>query len=332
MFYPQLVAGPIERPQNVLHQFHEEKFFNYNNAVSGLRLMLWGMFKKVVIADRLAAVTDMVFDHPHYYGAVATALASVLFTFQIFCDFSGYSDIAIGSARVMGYRLMKNFDRPYSSLSIGEFWRRWHISLSTWFRDYLYIPLGGNRVPPMRRQVNLFIVFLVSGLWHGADWKFIIWGALHGVYLVIGNLTEGVRLKIRQAIGLTKIEWLNRLVQQLITFVLVTLAWIFFRANSTADALHMIGKLGGIFTELGQMAHEGKFSVGIWIAPLKLLLCFVVIGVMEYVHVLQRKNTSVVQLLDNKPRAVRWGVYYALVLAILYLGMFTNREFIYFQF
>lgn len=332
MFYPQLVAGPIERPQNVLHQFHEEKHFYYENAVSGLRLMLWGMFKKVVIADRLAVVTDSVFDNPDKYGAVPTAIAAVLFTFQIFCDFSGYSDIAIGSARVMGYRLMKNFDRPYTSKTIGEFWRRWHISLSTWFRDYLYIPLGGNRVSETRKQLNLFIVFMVSGLWHGADWKFIIWGALHGMYLVIGNVTYNARVKMRQAIGLTKIPWLDKLMQQCTTFVLVTVAWIFFRADSTQDALTMIKKLPHLITEIGVMLQKGIYTTGLSISPARLMLCFLVIGVMEWVHLIQRRNTSLTQLLDNKPRVIRWGVYYLLVFAILYLGMFNNREFIYFQF
>ncbi len=331
MFYPQLVAGPIERPQNVLHQFHEKMSFSYPRAVSGLQLMLWGMFKKVVIADRLAVVTDMVFDDPYHHGGMATLIAAVLFSFQIFCDFSGYSDIAIGAARVMGFRLMKNFDRPYSSRTIGEFWRRWHISLSTWFRDYLYIPLGGNRVKPARRQFNLFFVFLVSGLWHGADWKFIIWGALHGVYLVIGNLTEHRRLQIRNAIGLTRIPAADRLVQQLITFILVMVAWIFFRAPDTNHAMYMIKKLPSAFSELGQMVSTHSFTSGISIAPMRLLLCFAVMGVLEVVHMLQRRQ-SVVLLFQKQPLLVRWGAYYLLLFSILYLGVFSNREFIYFQF
>jgi alginate O-acetyltransferase complex protein AlgI len=174
MFYPQLVAGPIERPQNILHQFHVRHKFDYELAKSGLLLMAWGMFKKVVIADRLALFVNEVFDHPSDYSGPSVITAALFFSFQIFCDFSGYSDIAIGSARVMGFTLMTNFDRPYASASISEFWRRWHISLSTWFRDYLYIPLGGNRVSKPRAYLNLFIVFLVSGLWHGANWNYII--------------------------------------------------------------------------------------------------------------------------------------------------------------
>ena len=176
MFYPQLVAGPIERPQNLLHQFYAEHCFDYRRVTDGLKLMLWGMFKKVVIADRLAIAVNQVYGNPHDYTGVPLIVATVFFAFQIYCDFSGYSDIAIGAAQVMGFRLMDNFNRPYFSKSIAEFWKRWHISLSTWFRDYLYIPLGGSRTKTWRWQFNLFITFLASGFWHGANWTYIIWG------------------------------------------------------------------------------------------------------------------------------------------------------------
>lgn len=331
MFYPQLVAGPIERPQNVLHQFHEVKKFDYGRAVSGLRLMLWGMFKKVVIADRLAIITDMVFDHPHSHTATAIAIGCISFTFQIFCDFSGYSDIAIGSARIMGFDLMKNFDRPYTSTKISEFWRRWHISLSTWFKDYLYIPLGGNRVSKLRWYFNIMVVFVVSGLWHGADWKFIIWGALHGVYQVFGYVTEGPRQKLRDALGISKIGWLDRLWQQSQTFVLVTVAWVFFRADSSKTALYMIGRLPAIVGEWANMLRAKTFDYGLSIEPYKMILAISVIGVMEYVHWMQRTK-AIGPMIDRQPRAIRWGVYYILVLAVIYLGVFVNREFIYFQF
>jgi len=185
LFYPQLVAGPIERPQNILHQLHEEKKFEYPKVVSGLRLMLWGFFKKCVIADKIALLADPVFLKPDLFHGFPMVLAMLCFTIQIYCDFSGYSDIAIGSARTMGIDLMRNFNVPYISKSIDEFWRRWHISLSTWFRDYLYIPLGGNRVSEIRRYFNVFIVFLVSGFWHGANWTFVIWGALHGMFIML---------------------------------------------------------------------------------------------------------------------------------------------------
>src|SRR5450432_1057204 len=196
MFYPQLVAGPIERPQNVLPQMHEKKYFDYDNVTDGLKLMMWGMFKKVVIADRLVKLTDPIFNHPRDHTPLALLLAAVFFSFQIFCDFSGYSDIALGSARVMGFRLMVNFNKPYQSRDISEFWKRWHISLSSWFRDYLYISLGGNRVSVPRWYFNLFFVFLVSGFWHGANWTFIAWGALHGFYLVFAIFSHKARKRM----------------------------------------------------------------------------------------------------------------------------------------
>lgn len=331
MFYPQLVAGPIERPQNMLHQFHEEKFFDYDATVSGLRLMLWGMFKKVVIADRLAVVTDMVFNDPYHYSSVSIAIASAFFAFQIFCDFSGYSDIAIGSARIMGITLMKNFDRPHSALSISEFWNRWHISLSTWFKDYVYIPLGGNRVSPVRKQFNLFMVFFLSGIWHGANWTFIIWGSLHGVYLIFANLTKDFRYAIRKAVGLTRLKWLDNSIQRAITFSLVAIALIFFRSKSVHNATYMIGKLPGIFNEIWVMIKTGAFTTGIHIESYKFIMCILVIALMEAVHFIERKN-DIVQLFDQQPRYLKWGVYYITVFAVIYLGVFSSREFIYFQF
>jgi len=241
MFYPQLVAGPIERPQNILHQFYEHHKLEYDNLVAGLRLMLWGMIKKVVIADRLAITTDAIFNNVHSCSGVTLAIGAVFFAFQIFCDFSGYSDIALGAARVMGFRLMVNFKHPYTATSISDFWRMWHISLSTWFRDYVYIPLGGNKVSKARRNLNLFIVFLLSGFWHGANWTFIIWGALHGSYTVIASFTQSWRARIVSAVKLDRLPSVRTLVQQLSTFILVTFAWIFFRANNVSDAFSLCG-------------------------------------------------------------------------------------------
>src|ERR1043165_6740014 len=183
MFYPQLVAGPIERPQNMLHQFHRKVGFNYDRVVAGLRLTLWGLFKKIVIADRLSIYVDAVYNNATHHSGITCIVATIFFAFQIYCDFSGYSGIALGAAKVLGIDLMENFRRPYLATSIKDFWSRWHISLSTWFRDYLYIPLGGSRVKMPRHILNLLIVFMVSGLWHGANWTFLIWGALHGLYL-----------------------------------------------------------------------------------------------------------------------------------------------------
>ena len=180
LFFPQLVAGPIERPQNLLHQFREKHHFDYDAVTSGMKLIVWGLFQKMVIADRLAVTVDRIYAHPNEFGGLTLAVATILFAFQIFCDFAGYSDVAIGTAQMLGFKLMTNFRQPYLARSVAEFWKRWHISLSTWFRDYLYLPLGGNRNGRWRHIVNVLMVFAVSGLWHGADWKFVIWGALNG--------------------------------------------------------------------------------------------------------------------------------------------------------
>ena len=238
-FFPQLVAGPIERSTRLMPQFYKKVLWNYREVVDGMKLMLWGLFKKIVIADRLALYVDAVYNQPGQFHGYPLILATVFFAFQIYCDFSGYSDIAIGLARVLGFDLMKNFDRPYYAKSISEFWQRWHISLSTWFRDYLYIPLGGNRVAKWRWQANLFIVFLVSGLWHGANWTFIIWGGLHGFYLVFSLWTAELRSKISAALHLTHNINLQKIWQTGIVFVLVNFAWIFFRANELSDALYI---------------------------------------------------------------------------------------------
>lgn len=331
MFYPQLVAGPIERPQNMLHQFHEPKQFDYNNMVSGTRLMLWGLFKKTVIADRLAMVTDPVFDNPHGYTATSLAIAIVFFSFRIYCDFSGYSDIAIGSARTMGFKLMTNFDRPYAARSISDFWRRWHISLSTWFRDYVYIPLGGSRVRVRRMYLNLFIVFTLSGLWHGANRTFVVWGALNGLYLIVGAITAPYHQRLAAAVGLTRIPRLHRLWQQLQTFVLISLAWVFFRATSVHDALYIIKSTGRVFSELRWSMQAHLSAINLPVSGSKLMLCVAVILIMEAVQHLQGRG-RIQSLLVSMPRPVRWGIYYAFIFIIIYAGIFQNRQFIYFQF
>ena len=331
MFYPQLVAGPIERPQNMIHQFHEEKFFNYSNAVTGLRLMMWGMFKKVVIADRLVLFTDPVFNAPHNYSASTIFIASIFFSFQIFCDFSGYSDIALGTARVMGFKLMTNFNMPYHSRSISEFWKRWHISLSTWFRDYLYFSLGGNRVSVKRTYFNLFFVFLVSGFWHGANWTFIVWGALHGFYLIFGLLTSKYRNKVIEILNIHKIKWLNNTLNVVVTFTLVTYAWIFFRANNIHDTLLISRKLLSIPSEFLQVIRSRKlFFLNL---PNLIILreCFMCILFLEIAHLVSIKFDFKNNF--NKIHWVlRWSMYYGGVLAIYYLGVFEKHQFIYFQF
>ena len=225
-FFPQLVAGPIERAKSLLPQFAQRKVFNYEQAREGVTLMLWGMFKKVVIADNLSTYVDLVYSDPSSYTGMVLVLATLFFTFQIYCEFSGYSDIAIGVAKLFGFELMINFRTPYFANSIRSFWQRWHISLSTWFKDYVYIPLGGNRVSSWRRMLNILITFTVSGLWHGANWTYIIWGFIHGIFNYLETLTRG---------KITLPKWLNKLGVIYVFFIVVT-AWVFFRANSVQDA------------------------------------------------------------------------------------------------
>ncbi len=328
MFYPQLVAGPIERPQNLIHQFREKHKFDYDRVTSGLKLMAWGLFKKVVIADRLAILVDTVYTSPQDYNALSLIIATVFFAFQIFCDFSGYSDMAIGAARIMGFRLMKNFDKPYQSGSINEFWKRWHISLSSWFKDYLYISLGGNRVTIPRWYLNLFIVFLISGLWHGANWTFVVWGGLHGFYLVFGLITGNFRNKINKILLLDKIPFLPALT----TFMLVTFAWIFFRAADVESAIFIVKH---IFTGLpdvvtGLIQHKPVLEF-MGLGPKDLLLSFLLIIMLEAFHAVDKRK-GIASLIRQKPFYIRWAGYYGLILAILFLGVFENRQFIYFQF
>ena len=328
MFYPQLVAGPIERPQNLLHQFREKYDFDYDRVTSGLRLMAWGLFKKVVIADRLAIVVDNVYNNPQQHNSLSLIIATIFFTFQIFCDFSGYSDMAIGAARIMGFKLMTNFDKPYHSKSVNEFWKRWHISLSSWFKDYLYITLGGNRVTIPRWYLNLFIVFLVSGLWHGANWTFIIWGALHGFYLVFGLITKIFRARFNKLFHFDKMPILS--VSS--TFILVAFAWIFFRANGVFSALYIVKH---IFTGIPDIIiklfnHKTVFEY-IGLSKNDLILSVILIFFLETIHFIQSKK-SLSEIFMQKPSYVRWSIYCRFIIVILFLGVFENRQFIYFQF
>ena len=332
MFYPQLVAGPIERPQNVLHQFHEEQFFKYDRVISGLRLMVWGLFKKVVIADRLAIITDPVFDHPGIYSAIALFMAAFFFSFQIFCDFSGYSDIALGSARVMGFRLMKNFDRPYQSRSIAQFWSKWHISLSSWFRDYLYIPLGGNRVSIPRWYFNLLFVFVISGLWHGANWTFIIWGVLHGLYLVIGLATQKLRYTAFVKTNLNRYPKIVSALQVTGTFFLVTVAWIFFRSNSLTNSFAFLNGMMHVFTEVKTAILTGAYRIGLQsVTAAEIVLSILLIVFLETVQYINARY-NLGEIFNKQAFITRWAIYYAGILVIVFLGVFEKRSFIYFQF
>jgi len=320
MFYPQLVAGPIERPQNLLHQFREKYDFEYDRVVEGLKLMLWGLFKKLVIADRLAIYVNTVYNNSEQHNGKAFILATIFFAFQIYCDFSGYSDIAIGAAKVMGFKLMTNFNRPYLARNISEFWKRWHISLSTWFKDYLYISLGGNRVSIPRWYFNLLLVFIISGLWHGANWTYIIWGALNGFYLIFAIISQGFRNKINRLTGIEKLPHLNYLLQVLVTFMLSCFAWIFFRANNVTDALSIIKKIstfgGSIFVENPSMMIYSFFGI--------FLLLFVELKKEFY--------TGDFSFFSNSSWLVRNLSYAMLIILILLVGVFDGGQFIYFQF
>jgi len=320
MFYPQLVAGPIERPQNLLHQFYEKHSFDYDRIVSGMRQMLWGLFKKIVIADRLAIYVNTVYNNTEHHNGNTMIVATIFFAFQIYCDFSGYSDIAIGAARVMGFKLMTNFNRPYFSMNIAEFWKRWHISLSTWFKDYLYISLGGNRVSIPRWYFNLLFVFLVSGLWHGANWTFLIWGGLNGLYLVFALITQKFRNGLDKAVGLRPGSGINRFLEISTTFILASFAWIFFRANNVHDAFYIVEK---IFTSRGPIYFQEPS-----------MIIYTLFGILFLLAVEWRQEfyPHGVSLLNNPHWAVRNLACAMLIILILLIGVFDGGQFIYFQF
>lgn len=330
MFYPQLVAGPIERPQNLLHQFRTVQRFDYRRVTDGLKLMLWGLFKKAVIADRLAVAVNQVYGAPTDYIGWPLLVATVFFAFQIYCDFSGYSDIAIGAAQVMGFRLMDNFNRPYFSKSVAEFWKRWHISLSTWFRDYVYIPLGGNRAKTWRWQFNLFVTFVLSGLWHGANWTFIIWGALNGLYLISSIWTRSWRDRLTHRLRLHRAPTLLKYWRVAATFALTCVAWVFFRANTLADAWYILTHAFQGIWENGRLVGGYRvFQMGL--GRDDLLVALGAIALMEIVHLLQR-HRHIRHMLAERPLWLRWTIYYGLGLAVIFFGIFGKQQFIYFQF
>ncbi len=322
MFFPQLVAGPIERPQNMLHQFHRKAELNYYNIVDGIKHIVWGLFKKVVIADRISEYVNIVYNNPHDHNGSQMMIATFFFSFQIYCDFSGYSSIAIGTAKILGIDLMQNFNKPYLSLSIREFWQRWHISLSSWFRDYLYIPLGGSRVPVMRGYFNTFVVFLVSGLWHGANWTFVIWGALHGFYMIFAKVTHTTRDKFNKFIGISRIPSLFNVSQGIITFLLASFAWIFFRARSLNDALYIVENI--FKADTLQNLNLFRFPVDFYISFLLILILFLIDWLDD------KKNIS--KWVQLSPVVIRWSIYLAPVIAMIILGVWKSADFIYFQF
>jgi D-alanyl-lipoteichoic acid acyltransferase DltB (MBOAT superfamily) len=315
MFYPQLVAGPIERPQSLLPQFKRAHAFDSERVARGLTLMAFGFFKKIVVADRLAEYVNAVYADVGGASTIPVLLAVFFFSIQIYCDFSGYTDIARGSARVMGFELMRNFDRPYLARSLGEFWRRWHISLSSWLRDYVYVPLGGDRLSAARTSLNLLLTFLFSGLWHGANVTFVVWGALHGGMLVLARVTRRTRAGLGRALGLERWPRAVTAVQVLLTFSFVSLAWVFFRASSLDQAVQVFGRIAALDLRTDPLALSAGRS------PFKLALCFVAIGLFFAAYRLPRQLP------------VRTCAALAAVVTLLVVGTGgAESEFIYFQF
>ncbi len=328
MFFPQLVAGPIERPQNLLHQFYEQHFFEYERVADGILKMAIGLFMKVVIADRLARYVNVVYNDVSSFHGLTLIIATVFFAFQIYCDFAGYSLMAIGAAEVMGFKLMMNFDKPYLSKSISEFWSRWHISLSTWFRDYVYIPLGGKRVSPPRWYYNLFITFLLSGLWHGANWTFVIWGALNGFYLIFSLVTARGRAAIVKAIGLDSHPSLHAVLKVAVTLSLTCVAWVFFRASSLHDALHVL-RASLAVPRSAQLVPLILRDEGI--SKFEFLYSVALVVALMTVEIVSRR-VDLVGKFRSQPSWVRWPAYYATCMTIWLLGSTGARAFIYFQF
>lgn len=334
-FFPQLVAGPIERSKNLLLQINERHDFNYERVKSGLLLMLWGFFQKIVIADRIAILVNHVFNNYQSYAGFEIVVAVLFFSVQIYCDFSGYSDIAIGAAQVMGFRLMENFQQPYLATSIRDFWRRWHISLSTWFRDYLYIPLGGNRCTKMRKYANLMITFLASGLWHGASWNYVLWGGIHGGYQIVGEVLKPYKEKTFKKLNIQTQTIAFRAGQIILTFLLVNVAWIFFRSPSAGTAFDIIKRIGSNFNPW--VFFDGSlYELGL--NPKDLQVAVLAIALLAAVNLWQYRNPTLQlrAVIAEQNLLFRWMFYYAAIFVVLILGVYgpgyDASQFIYFQF
>jgi len=327
-FFPQLVAGPIERPNNLIPQLRERHAWNNDNAVKGAKHMLVGFFKKIVVADGVSIYVNAVYNNTENASAWAIIIATMLFAVQIYCDFSGYTDIAIGCARIMGIRLMQNFNHPYKAASIKEFWSRWHISLSSWFKDYLYFPLGGSRCSLPRALFNVMVVFLVSGLWHGAAWTYVIWGGIHGIYQVIGRLTWKGRNAFLEARGLSEKHPVILWIRRINVFLLVCFAWLFFRANSTGDAFFLVGKL---FTGWNVSLPAALEVMGLNLTTI-LTTLFSILTLLIIDHLLTYDDAP-----DGSAYLVKNGAFLYFVWIILFFwGLLLSKNltstFIYFQF
>ena len=336
-FFPQLVAGPIERSKNLLSQMQnieKLKLWNIKRIISGTILMIWGLFMKMVIADRASILADSVFNNYRMFGRTELIIGVISFAIQIYCDFSSYSLIAIGSSKVLGFDLMENFNAPYFATSIRDFWCRWHISLSTWFKDYLYIPLGGNRKGTLRKAINTMIVFIISGLWHGANWSFVVWGAIHGLYQVIGDYSKRLRKRLisRFEIKTNCFSW--RMLQMIITFSLVSFAWIFFRSDSITDSIDFIERIATI-SNPWVLFDGGIFMLGLDSLEMFILVVSVsMLFVIDYIR--YKKGITLDRFLFTQNMWFEWLVLIVLLLMILTFGKygpsFDAKQFIYFQF
>jgi D-alanyl-lipoteichoic acid acyltransferase DltB (MBOAT superfamily) len=330
-FFPQLVAGPIERSDRLIPQLRKEQVFNYARIVEGLQRMVWGFFKKVVIADNLAVAVNHVYGNVEEMSGLTLLIATGFFAYQIYCDFSGYSDIAIGSSKILGIDLMENFKRPYFSTSIKEFWSRWHISLSTWFRDYVYIPLGGSQKGSYRTYLNILIVFLISGLWHGASWMFVIWGAIHGLYQLYEKATYKFRARLWKSIHLneTLIQWV---VKWIVTMSVVLVSWVLFRAQNLEDSLLILSKIVNIrFTMSFEYIYDSVRLTNIGYT--NLIILFGSIILLEIVQSHQEFNyfDRIFEVIYRK-KLLRYFAYNLMIIVIILFAYIGESEFIYFQF
>jgi len=332
-FFPQLVAGPIERSKNLLKQLAIPQRFDFERFRDGLLLMLWGYFLKIVLADRIAIFVDTVYGNIAKFGGWYLVVASVLFAFQIYCDFAGYSVIAMGASEILGIRLMENFNAPYLSMSVAEFWHRWHISLSTWFRDYLYIPLGGSRKGTLRKYLNVMIVFLVSGLWHGAEWSFVIWGGLNGLFQVVGSITKPLRDRIVKLLCLNSDSGAHKLMQILVTFIMVDFAWIFFRAKNINEAIAVLKSIWTVYNPW--IFFDGSlYNCGLSRPDFSLMLncLLILIGA----DIAKYRGIKVREFISRQDYWFRWIVLAGSALLILLVGIwgpgYNEANFIYFQF
>jgi alginate O-acetyltransferase complex protein AlgI len=329
-FFPKLLSGPIERVNNFLPQLRENNRFDTERFTNGLKLICWGLFKKMVIADRLATFVNVVHADPTSYSGISLVLAIVFYSFQLYCDFSVYTDIAIGLGQMFGLKLADNFNRPWSATSVSDWWRRWHISMSSWFKDYLYIPLGGSRTGVSRHYLNLLVVFLICGLWHGANWTYVAWGLIQAIYMILGRASVNIRAKWVAAVGLNKKPYLHQRLQIWFTFVLISLSIVFFRAKTLSDAYYILSHLHVGWENIWNTEALSRmiFLTG---SKMDLLIALAALIFMGLVHKLE-DHATMRHMFTNKPVWLRFAFYYAIIAGILLLSPPDAANFIYFQF